>query len=48
MPVQADDGAGDQPLPQRIDDKIGRLVREGGRQRPCRPERKFNLSQCGT
>ena len=35
-------------LPQRIDDKIGRLVREGGRQRPCRPERKFNLSQCGT
>jgi hypothetical protein len=40
MPVQADDGAGDQPLPQRIDDKIGRLVREGGRQRPCRPERK--------
>jgi hypothetical protein len=35
-------------LPQRIDDKIGRLVREGGRQRPCRPERNFNLSQCGT
>jgi hypothetical protein len=35
-------------LPQRIDDKIGRLVREGGGQRPRRPERKFNLSQCGT
>jgi hypothetical protein len=48
MPVQADDGAGDQLLPQRIDDKIGRLVREGGGQRPRRPERKFNLSQCGT
>jgi hypothetical protein len=33
---------------QRIDDKIGHFVREGGRQRPCRPERQIRSQSMRT